>query len=323
MKLHANAALSLRQRERMARRVVELGWSLTKAAAAAEVSERTCSKWVARYRAEGMAGLADRSSAPAVVANRTAEQTVQVIAALRRLRFTGPEIAELLDRPLSTVSGILTRIGMGKLGRLGLEPANRYERQRPGELIHVDVKKLGRIVGGAGKRVRGGGNHYTGSYTDQAGTRRGKAGWECVHIAIDDATRLAYAEVLPDEKATTAIGFLRRAVAFYQRHGMTVEELITDNGAAYISTVHAIACRVMGIRHLRTRPRRPQTNGKAERFIRTMLAGWAYGAIYASSTERTAALDGWLWRYNHHRRHAALGRQTPITRLNNLLGTYT
>jgi transposase InsO family protein len=323
MKLHANAALSLRQRERMARRVVELGWSLTQAAAAAEVSERTCSKWVARYRAEGLAGLVDRSSAPGVVANRTAEQTVQVIAALRRLRFTGPEIAELLDRPLSTVSGILTRIGMGKLGRLGLEPANRYERQRPGELIHVDVKKLGRIVGGAGKRVRGGGNHYTGSYTDATGARRGKAGWECVHIAIDDATRLAYAEVLTDEKATTAIGFLRRAVAFYQRHGMTVEELITDNGAAYISTVHAIACRVMGIRHLRTRPRRPQTNGKAERFIRTMLNGWAYGAIYASSTERTAALDGWLWRYNHHRRHSALGRQTPITRLNNLLGTYS
>jgi transposase len=323
MKLHANAALSLRQRERMARRVVELGWSLTKAAAAAEVSERTCSKWVRRYRAEGVAGLADRSSAPGVVANRTEEQTVQVIAALRRLRFTGPEIAELLDRPLSTVSGILTRIGMGKLGRLGMESANRYERQKPGELIHVDVKKLGRIVGGAGKRVRGGGNHYTGSYTDAAGTRRGKAGWECVHIAIDDATRLAYAEVLPDEKATTAIGFLRRAVAFFGRHGMSVEELITDNGAAYISTVHAIACRMLGIRHLRTRPRRPQTNGKAERFIRTMLAGWAYGAIYAESAERTAALDGWLWRYNHHRRHSALGRQTPITRLNNLLGTYS
>jgi transposase InsO family protein len=144
-----------------------------------------------------------------------------------------------------------------------------------------------------------------------------------VHVAIDDATRLAYAEVLPDEKATTAIGFLRRAVAFYQRHGMAVEQLMTDNGAAYISTVHAIACRVMGIRHLRTRPRRPQTNGKAERFIRTMLAGWAYGAIYASSAERTAALDGWLWRYNHHRPHSALGRQTPITRLNNLLGTYS
>ena len=174
----------------------------------------------------------------------------------------------------------------------------------------------------AGQSLRGGGNHYTGSYTDAAGTRRGKAGWECVHVAIDDATRLAYAEVLPDEKATTAIGFLRRAVVFFGRHGMTVQELITDNGAAYISTVHAIACRVMGIRHLRTRPRRPQTNGKADRFIRTMLAGWAYGAIYASSAKRTAALDGWLWRYNHNRRHSALGRQTPITRLNNLLGTY-
>jgi transposase len=323
MKLHANAALSMSQRERMACRVVEQGWTLREAAAAAEVSERTCSKWVARYRVAGVAGLVDRSSAPGVVANRTEEQTVQVIAALRRLRFTGPEIAELLGRPVSTVSGILKRIGMGKLGRLGMEPANRYERQQPGELIHVDVKKLGRIVGGAGKRVRGGGQHYTGSYTDAAGVRRGKAGWECVHIAIDDATRLAYAEVLLDEKATTAIGFLRRAVEFFQRHGMTVQELITDNGSPYVSTVHAIACRVLGIRHLRTRPRRPQTNGKAERFIRTMLAGWAYGAIYATSAERTAALDGWLWRYNHHRPHSALGRQTPITRLNNLLGTYS
>jgi transposase InsO family protein len=143
-----------------------------------------------------------------------------------------------------------------------------------------------------------------------------------VHIAIDDATRLAYAEVLSDEKATTAIGFLKRAVAFFKRHGMTVRELLTDNGSPYISTIHAIACRALGIKHLRTRPRRPQTNGKAERFIRTMLGGWAYAAIYASSAERTAALDGWLWRYNHHRRHAAIGRQTPITRLNNLLGTY-
>ena len=323
MKLHANAALSLRQRQRMVCRVVEQGWSITKAATAAEVSDRTCSKWVARYRADGVAGLLDRSSAPRVVANRTEEHTIQAIAALRRLRFTGPEIAEILDRPLSTISGILTRIGMGKLGRIGLEPAERYERTIAGELIHVDVKKLGRIVGGAGHRISGPhGRRYAGSFTDAAGRRRNKAGWDFVHIAIDDATRLAYAEVLSDEKATTAIGFLARAVAFYQRHGMTVQELITDNGAAYVSTVHAIACRLLGIRHLRTRPRRPQTNGKAERFIRTMLSGWAYGAIYASSAERTAALDGWLWRYNHHRRHSALGRQTPITRLNNLLGTY-
>ena len=326
MKLHANAALSLRQRRRMVSLVVDDGWSISAAAAAFQTSSKTCGKWVSRFRASSECGLLDRSCAPHHVANRTDEHAVQAIAALRRLRFTGAEIAELLDRPLSTVSGILTRIGMGRLGRLGMEPAQRYERARPGELIHVDVKKLGRIVGGAGKRVRGGGNHYTGSYTDAAGRVRRKAGWECVHIAIDDATRLAYAEVLPDEKATTAVGFLRRAVTFFERHGMTVEELITDNGAPYLSTVHAIACRLLGIRHLRTRPRRPQTNGKAERFIRTMLAGWAYGAIYATSAERTAALDGWLWRYNHLRRHSALGHKPPVARLaerTNLLGSYS
>jgi transposase InsO family protein len=308
----------------MVLRVVEQGWSVAEAAEAAEVSGRTCSKWVARYRAEGVAGLVDRSSAPKRVANRTDEQTVQVIAALRRLRFTGPEIAEVLDRPLSTVSAVLKRIGMGKLGRLGLEPARRYERARPGELIHVDVKKLGRIQGGAGKRIWGGSSHYNRRVTDKAGIRRNTVGWDHVHVAIDDATRLAYAEVLSDEKAVSAIAFLRRAVAFFERHGVTVERVLTDNGSPYVSTVHAIACRTLGVRHLRTRPRRPQTNGKAERFIRTMLGGWAYsGAIYRSSRERTAALDGWLWRYNRHRRHQALGRQTPITRLNNLLGTYS
>jgi transposase InsO family protein len=305
-------------------RVVELGWSLAKAAEAAEVSDRTCRKWVDRYLAEGRAGLVDRSSAPGRVANRTDEQTVQLLAALRRLRFTAPELADLLDLPCSTISGILKRIGMGKLGRLGLEPAQRYERARAGELIHVDVKKLGRITGGAGKRVTGGqGRNPRRQRTDAAGVRRNTRGWEAVHVAIDDATRLAYVEVLPDEKAVTAIGFLRRAITFFERHGMTVEELITDNGSPYRSTVHAIACRALGIRHLRTRPYRPQTNGKAERFIRTLLNGWAYGAIYASSDERTTALDGWLYRYNHHRRHSAIGRQTPITRLNNLLGTYT
>jgi transposase InsO family protein len=322
MKLHANAALSLNQRRRMVRRVVQEGWSLAKAAEAAEVSDRTCSKWVRRYRAEGQSGLLDRSSAPAVVANRTDERRVEAIAALRRLRFTGPELAELLDMPLSTVSGILQRIGMGKLGRLGLQPAQRYERSRPGELIHIDVKKLGRIQGGAGKRVFGGHSHYNRTFTDRAGKRRNTVGWDAIHIAIDDATRLAYAEVLADEKAATAVGFLRRAVAFYKRHGITVERLMTDNGSPYRSAIHAIACRALGIRHLRTRPHRPQTNGKAERFIRTMLAGWAYGAIYRDSAQRTAALDGWLWQYNHRRPHAALGHQPPINRLNNLLGTY-
>jgi transposase len=242
--------------------VVEQQWTLTQAAAAAEVSVRCARKWVSRYRSEGELGLLDRSSAPVLVANRTAEERVQAIAALRRLRFSGPEIAELLSMALSTVSGILTRIGMGKLGRLGLEPARRYERERPGELVHVDVKKLGRIERGAGKRFSGRG-HHTSRRTDAAGVRRHTTGWEYVHIAIDDCTRLAYAEVLPDERATTAIAFLRRALAFYKRHGITVERLLTDNGSAYRSTLHAIACRALGIRHLRTRPYRPQTNGKA------------------------------------------------------------
>ena len=256
------------------------------------------------------------------VANRSDERAVQAIAALRRLRFTGPEIAEVLERPLSTVSGILTRIGMGRLGRLGLEPAQRYERERPGELVHIDIKKLGRIQRGAGHRMTGR-RHYTPRIVDAAGRQRGSSGWDYVHIAIDDCTRLAYAEVLPDERATSAIAFLRRAVAFYRRHGVTVERLLTDNGSAYRSSIHAIACRTLGIRHLRTRPRRPQTNGKAERLIRTMLAGWAYGALYGTNRERTAAHDGRLWTYNHRRRHSAIGRQPPITRLNNLLGSYS
>jgi transposase InsO family protein len=308
----------------MVLRVVEQGWPIAKAAEAAEVSGRTCSKWVGRYRAEGVGGLVDRSSAPKRVANRTDERTVEVIAALRRLRFTGPEISELLGRPLSTVCAVLKRIGMGKLGRLGLEPAQRYERARPGELIHIDVKKLGRIQGGAGKRIFGGSSHYTGSFTDAAGRIRRKAGWDFVHIAIDDATRLAYAEVLTDEKAHTAVGFLSRAIAFFSTYGIHVERVLTDNGSPYVSAAHAIACRALGVRHLRTRPRRPQTNGKAERFIRTMLGGWAYsGAVYATSHERTTALDGWLYHYNHHRRHQAIGRQPPISRLNNLLGTYS
>jgi transposase InsO family protein len=322
MKLHANAALSLTQRRRMVSRVLEQGWSIRAAAAAAETSSRTCGKWVSRYRALGECGLLDRSSAPHLVANRTDERRIEAIAALRRLRFTGPEIAELLGMALSTVSGILTRIGMGRLGRLGLEPAERYERERPGELIHVDVKKLGRIQEGAGKRITGVKRNPRRRRRDASGIDRGVIGWDYVHVAIDDATRLAYAEVLPDEKAATAIAFLGRALAFYARHGITVERVMTDNGSAYRSTIHALACRALGLRHLRTRAYRPQTNGKAERFIRTMLGGWAYGAIYRDSRERTAALDGWLFTYNHHRRHSAIGRQPPITRLNNLLGSY-
>jgi len=323
MKLHRNAALSWNGRRQLAGRVVEHGWTITAAAQAAGISLCCARKWIDRYREEGEAGLHDRSSAPSRVANRTDPRRVDAILALRRLRFTAAEIGETLDMALSTVSGILTREGMGRLGRLGLEQALRYERSRPGELVHIDVKKLGRIEGGAGKRV---GARTPGTYrprrTDHEGSRRGTIGWEYVHVAVDDHSRLAYAEVLADEKAPTAIAFLHRAVAYYRRHGITVERVLTDNGSAYISTIHAVCCRQLGIRHLRTRPRRPQTNGKAERFIRTLLAGWAYGAIYRTSHERTAALDGWLWHYNHQRRHSALGHRPPVSRTN-LPGSYS
>ncbi len=325
MNIHANAALSLKGRYRLAVRVVEEGWSLTEAAAAASVSVPTARKWADRYRAHGEAGLLDRSSAPARQVAATAPERVEAIAALRRVRMTGAEIAECLGMALSTVQGILTRIGLGKLSRLEPpEPPNRYERARAGELIHIDVKKLGRIgPNGAGHRV-------TGSRRGQAGRGpdgRRTAGWEFVHVCVDDATRLAYVEVLADEKASTCIAFMRRAVAFYAAHGVQVEQVMTDNGPGYRSTLHALTCRALGIRHLRTRPYRPRTNGKAERFIRTMLGGWAYGAIYRSSTERTAALHGWIDFYNHRRRHGSLSHQPPISRLhqlngNNLVGSY-
>jgi transposase InsO family protein len=320
MNLHANAALSWSGRRQLAQRVVDQGWTLRAAAEAADVSVRCARKWVSRYRA-GDRQLFDRSSAPRRIANRTPPERIAVIVKLRGLRMTAAEIAETLAMPLSTVSGILTRLGLGRLGWLGLEPPIRYERSRPGELVHIDVKKLGRIVGGAGWRVRGGPQHRNPVLTDAAGKRRRTVGYEFVHIAVDDYSRLAYAEVLPDEKATTAAGFLHRAVAFYRRYGIRVEAILSDNGPAYISVIHALACRRLRLKHLRTRPYRPQTNGKAERFIRTLLAGWAYGAIYRTSRERTTALDGWLWHYNHRRRHSALGHQPPVTRTN-LLGSY-
>ena len=326
MKVHANAPLSPKGRETMVLRVVEQGWSLAEAAAAAGVSDRTCSKWVARYRAEGATGLLDRSSAPHSVPHRTRDELVEVIVTLRRLRMTAAEIAFCLAMALSTVSAVLRRVGLGKLSRLEPpEPPNRYERRHPGELLHIDVKKLGRIQGGAGHRVTGK-RRGNPTKTNAAGQRERQVGWEYVHVCVDDATRLAYVEVLADEKATTAVAFLRRAVAFYRAHGISVERLMTDNGSAYRSTIHAIACRALGIRHLRTRPYRPRTNGKAERFIRTLLGGWAYGAIYGTSGERTAALDGWLWTYNHRRPHGALSHKPPIARLNelnNLPGSYS
>jgi transposase len=250
MKVHANAPLGPKGREVMVRRVVDEGWSYADAAAAAGVSEKTCRKWVARFLAEGPDGLRDRSSAPKNVPHRTSDELVEVIATLRRLRMTGAEIALCLAMALSTVSAVLLRIGLGKLSRLEPpEPANRYERRHPGELIHIDVKKLGRIVGGAGKRVTGGvSRNRRPRRRDAAGVDRLQAGWDYVHVCVDDATRLAYVEVLPDEKATTAAGFLRRAVAFYARHGIEVERVMTDNGSAYRSTLHAVACHALGLR---------------------------------------------------------------------------
>jgi transposase InsO family protein len=322
MKLHGNAALTPNGRLRLVRRVVEEGWSLTEAAEAAEVSERTARKRVDRYRDEGEAGLVDRTSAPSSQPGATPQDRIEAIAVLRRLRMTGAEIAETLSMALSTVQGILTRIGLGKLSRLEPpEPPNRYERKRAGELIHIDVKKLGRIG------ERGAGHRATGNRGK--GQRSRGAGWEFAHICIDDATRLAYVELLPDETATTCIGFLKRALRFYAQHGVKVERLMTDNGSAYRSKLHAIACRALRIKHIRTRPYRPRTNGKAERFIRTLLAGWAYGAIYRSSAERAAALSGWLDFYNRRRPHGSLGHQAPMERLtalqqgNNLVGSYT
>ena len=317
MKLHANARLSVKGRELLVDRVLTGGWSLTDAAEAAGVSDRTAAKWVRRFRVEGLGGLADRPSVPERQPTRTPEDRVEAIAALRRVRLTGAQIAMALEMPLSTVSGILTQIGLGKLSRLEPpEPPNRYERRHAGELIHIDVKKLGRILGGAGHRVTG----------DRGpGQRARGAGWEFVHVCVDDATRLAYVEVLSDEKATTAIAFLRSALAFYRRHGVSVQRVMTDNGPAYISLAHKLACKALGLKHLRTRPYRPRTNGKAERFIRTLLGGWAYGAIYATSAQRTAALSGWLEEYNYRRPHGSLSHKPPgarLNELNNLLGSY-
>ena len=315
MKIHRRARTCQNSRRLLVTRVEQQGWSLRSAAEAAGVSERTVAKWLARWRAEGEAGLADRSSAPRNSPARLADERIAVIEALRRLRMTAAEIAEVLGMALSTVSRWLRMIGLGKLSRLDPpEPPNRYERARPGELIHVDVKKLGRIVGGAGHRQLGRPRHNP-TRVDGSGVRRARVGWEYVHVCVDDATRLAYVEVLADERGQTAAGFLRRAVQWFAGMGITVERVMSDNGACYVSNAHADACRELGIRHLRTQPYRPRTNGKAERFIQTLTRRWAHGALYGSSQERAAALSGWLTHYNFTRRHGSLGHKPPGARL--------
>ena len=324
MKLHGNARSCPKSRKLLVERVETKLWSLAAAAEAAGVSERTAYRWLKRWREEGEPGLADRSCAPHSIPHRTAPERVEAIEALRRLHMTAAEIAEVLRMALSTVSAVLKRIGLGKRSRLEPpEPPNRYERKRPGELVHLDIKKLGRIAG-AGHRMIGSRRSQN---KRRANRRTGALGWEFVHVAVDDATRLAYAEVLADERGQTAAGFLRRAVAWFASFDIDVERVMSDNGACYRSNVHALACRELGIRrHLFTRPYRPRTNGKAERFIQTLARRWAYGAIYGSSAERTAALRGWLTHYNFNRRHGSLGHRPPGARLReltNLAGSYS
>ena len=320
MKVHARAPLSPIGRRRVVDRVLGQHWSVTAAAEAAGVTERTVYRWLARFRAEGEQGLVDRSSAPKRIPHRTPPTRVEAIAALRRLRMTAAEIAELLEMALSTVSAVLKRIGLGKRSRLEPpEPPNRYERRHPGELIHIDIKKLGRILK-PGHRV-------TGTKRGQASTHRdGKpvrlAGWEFVHIAIDDHSRLAYAEVLDDLTAACAIAFLRRAIAWFAERGVRIRAVMTDNGSCYTAHAYRAALHALGLRHLRIRPYRPRTNGKAERLIQTLLNEWAYARLYGSSAERTAALTQYLKRYNFRRPHGSLGHRVPASRVNNLLGNY-
>jgi transposase InsO family protein len=312
MKLHGNARTCPHTRLLIVERVLGERWTVAAAAEAAGVSRRTAAKWLARYRSEGRDGLRDRSSAPKRIPHRTPLERVRVIELLRRLRMTAAEIAEVLVMPLATVSAILKRIGLGKRSRLEpFEPANRYECARPGELVHVDVKKLARFTR-PGHRMLGRGR----------GRFEEGAGYEYVHVCVDDFSRLAYVELLADERAQTAIAFLRRALAWFAAQGVRVERVMTDNGSAYRSHAHRAACALLGLRHSRTKPRRPRTNGKAERFIQTLLGGWAYARLYASSAERAQALPVWLNHYNYKRPHGSLGHKPPSSRLNNVARNY-
>lgn len=304
MKLHANARLTPAGRDLMCRRVRDDGWTIEEAAEAAGCSERTCYRWLVRFDAGE--SMTDRSSAPRTVPNRTGEQVVATIETLRRLRWTSTRIAAELSMPTSTVCAVLSRIGLNRLSRLEPpEPPNRYCRRHPGELVHVDVKKLGRFSR-PGHRVTG---RRPGTYSG------GGLGWDAVHVCVDDTTRLAYVEVLPDEKATTTVGFLARAVAWFTERGVTIQRVMSDNGPNYRSTAWATWCANHNIRHLRTRPYRPRTNGKAERLIQTLLREWAYAASYRDSDHRIHALAPWLDYYNNRRPHGALGHKPPTSRL--------
>jgi transposase InsO family protein len=303
VKLHGNAKLVPSMRLLLVRRVLEERWKVTDVAAAFGISERTAYRWLARWRA-GDRQLLDRSSAPCRRPRLTPKAIEALIERLRRLRMTSTRIAAELGMAVSTVGAVLVRLGLNRLSRLEPpEPPNRYCRRHPGELVHLDVKKLGRFRR-PGHRVLGRGKGHS-----------RKAGWEAVHVAVDDCSRLAYVEVLADERAVTTIGFLERAIRWFAERGVRIQRVMSDNGSPYRAKDFAACCARHHIRHLRTRPYRPRTNGKAERFIQTLLREWAYVAAYTTSDQRALALTPWLDYYNHRRPHGALGHQPPATRL--------
>jgi transposase InsO family protein len=307
--IHGNARLLPCQRVLMCERVRHEGWTINEAAEAFGVSTRTVFRWLRRFDAGDP--MTDRSSAPRRVPGRTPAQTEALIEKLRRLRWTSTRIAGELDMATSTVCAVLKRQGLSRLSRLEPpEPPNRYCRRHPGELIHIDIKKLGRFDRpGLPAHLR-----HSGYRRDR---RRTAKGWDYCHVAIDDTSRLAYVEILDDEKGATCVEFLRRAIAWFADHGITVERVMTDNGTGYCSKVHAAAIVDLKIKHLRTRPYRPRTNGKAERFIQTLQVEWAYAVSYRNHQHRAAALQPWLEYYNCRRPHSALGHKSPIAIIGN------
>jgi transposase InsO family protein len=318
MDVHKNARLTPKGREEMVFAVVDKGLSQAAAARCFNTSAKTVGKWVRRYRREGVEGLCDHSSRPHCSPNRTPLAACAKVEALRRQRCTGKQIAAELGLSAATVSRILRRLGLNKISALEpCAPVRRYERERPGEMIHLDIKKLGRIDG-VGHRI-------TGDRTGQSNLRsRGKGpGWEFVHVAIDDASRIAFAKVMNSERRRSATAFLKAALVYYESLGIKVERVMTDNGSCYKSFAFRSLCKRLGLRHIRTKPYTPKTNGKAERFIQTSLREWAYAKAYQHSRQRTDDLPIWLHRYNWHRPHTGIGDKTPVSRLgltgNNLL----
>jgi transposase InsO family protein len=318
MNIHKNARLTPLGRAELARRVLEGGEPVAKVARDFHVCSKTVRKWVERRREAGLEGLSDRSSRPRRLRRPTPQARIDDIIALRRQRFTGKHIARVAGVSAATVSRVLKRAGLSRLRDLEpAEPVKRYERQNPGEMIHIDIKKLGRF-----ERV---GHRITGDRTGQSKSRG--VGWEFVHVCVDDASRVAFTQIKPDEKAVSAIDFLKAAVAYYKSLGVTVARVMTDNGSCYVSRDFAKACKRLRLKHIRTKPYTPKTNGKAERFIQTALREWAYATAFASSDQRAEELPVWMHRYNWHRPHGGIKCQTPINRLgltrDNLLRLHT